>query len=303
MKYSFKHVVEYAALRAVSGLACAVPYRVALGMAWLIAWLAFYVFRFRVADAKHRIREVFAGRFCNREVNRIAWVSLRNTAFGGIEMMRIPRTSDDWCRNAYDRAALERCVRTIGDGAGAVFALPHTGNWEMAGIAAKACGVPVFYITGHQKNPLADAWMNRVRGCTGIETIPRDSSVLKKVIRNLKKGKILAMLTDLRARAPALPVHFLGKEANLVGGTGMFARQADVAVYPVIVRREGWTRHTWEFCEPVRPDPNLAKKEDWLRITRHVIDLFDAAIRAQPEQFFWYNKRWVLDPLDPEPDS
>jgi lauroyl/myristoyl acyltransferase len=24
---------------------------------------------------------------------------------------------------------------------------------------------------------------------------------------------------------------------------------------------------------------------------------FSTAIKANPEQYFWYNKRWVLDPL------
>ena len=29
---------------------------------------------------------------------------------------------------------------------------------------------------------------------------------------------------------------------------------------------------------------------------------FDAAIRATPEQWFWYNRRWVLDPVAESPD-
>jgi lauroyl/myristoyl acyltransferase len=52
----------------------------------------------------------------------------------------------------------------------------------------------------------------------------------------------------------------------------------------------------------VYSDPGLDKAEDCRRITQRVMDIFDAAIRAQPEQYFWYNKRWVLDPLrKPEP--
>ena len=49
-----------------------------------------------------------------------------------------------------------------------------------------------------------------------------------------------------------------------------------------------------------QPDPALPKEQDWLRMTQAVIDLYDAAIRAAPEQYFWYNKRWVLDPLPAE---
>ena len=35
-------------------------------------------------------------------------------------------------------------------------------------------------------------------------------------------------------------------------------------------------------------------------MTVEAVGLFDAAIRKTPEQWFWYNKRWVLDPVDPE---
>jgi len=28
-----------------------------------------------------------------------------------------------------------------------------------------------------------------------------------------------------------------------------------------------------------------------------LVSIFDAEIRANPEQYFWFNKRWVLDPI------
>jgi len=301
MKYRLKYVAEYAALRGVAGAACVLPYRAALSLGWLLAWIAFYVVRFRVQEAQRRIREVFGDRFSHREVRRIAWISLRNTVFSAVEMMRTPRMTPGWCEKMFDREPAEKMKEMLA-GKGAILALPHMGTWEVAGIAAQTFGLPVFFITGHQKNPLADAWMNRMRGVTGIETIRRDASVLKKVIRNLRSGKVLAMLTDLRSKTPGLPVNFLGKQANLAAGTGMFARQAGVPVYPVILRREGWIGHSWVIKDPIFPDPERDKHEDWLRIVQYVADLFDEAVRESPEQFFWYNKRWVLDPL-PNPSA
>jgi lauroyl/myristoyl acyltransferase len=67
-----------------------------------------------------------------------------------------------------------------------------------------------------------------------------------------------------------------------------------------VVLREGWTRHRWRLVDAVYPDPALDKQADWQRMTQAVIDHFDAAIRDHPDQYFWYNKRWVLDPLEPE---
>jgi len=30
-------------------------------------------------------------------------------------------------------------------------------------------------------------------------------------------------------------------------------------------------------------------------MTREIMQVFDRAIRTHPDQYFWYNKRWVLD--------
>ena len=77
----------------------------------------------------------------------------------------------------------------------------------------------------------------------------------------------------------------------------LFARMGDATVMPVFVTRIGWTRHRWKPFPLIAPDPTLDRDADTQRITQIVMDYFDAAIRAEPEQYFWYNKRWVLDPL------
>ena len=77
MKYRAKHVVEYAALRSLTAVVRILPYRLALGLGWALAWIAFHLVRWRVDAAKTRIREVLGDTVSEREVRRIAWVSLR----------------------------------------------------------------------------------------------------------------------------------------------------------------------------------------------------------------------------------
>jgi hypothetical protein len=131
-----------------------------------------------------------------------------------------------------DDGGLSAKLAALPTGQGAIFVVPHTGNWDLAGVAGQQMGLPIFFLVGHQKNPLVDAWLNRMRSIQGSETIARDSGALKKVIRNLRDGKVLAFMTDLRSRTPAMRVRFLGHEANVVAGMGLFARQAGVPVTP-----------------------------------------------------------------------
>lgn len=300
MKYRPKHLAEYAALRAVGFLVSILPYKLALGVGWLLAHIAHDLLKWRVKEARRRIREVFGDRFTELEVRRIAWISLRNTLFNAIEVIRIPSMSRTWVEAVTDcRSALRLYDEHRKEGQGAVFALPHMGNWDMAGVAVGMMDIPIFFITGKQRNPLFDDYVNRMRQSSGVDTIPKDDKMLvRKVLKKLKGDGVLAMTNDLRSRTKAISVEFLGKQANIVGGMAVFARQAKVPIFPVIVTRIGWARHRWQVFEPILPDPSADKESEHTRLTQHVMRVFEQAVREQPEQYFWYNKRWVLDPFE-----
>jgi lauroyl/myristoyl acyltransferase len=300
MKYRPKHIAEYILLKGVAGVVCVLPHRAALCVGWVLAFLAFHVVRFRRTAAERRIRLVVGDAPSRREVRRIAWVSLRNTFFNAMELARTPRMTRGWLERAVDIRGGEVLRARAKEGGGLVLAVPHTGNWDQAGSGMGLLGFPIFMITGVQKNPLADAFMNRMRFATGVEGVPRGSHALRRALHRLKKGMFLAIMPDLRSRTKALDIAFLGGRANLPEGMALFARMGNVPIYPAIVTREGWARHRWVLCDPVRPDPGVERGQDLQRMTQQVMDVFDRAIRERPDQYFWYNKRWVLDPLPPE---
>jgi KDO2-lipid IV(A) lauroyltransferase len=299
MNYRPRHLVEYGLLRSITAILGLLPYRLALILAWSVAGLLYVLGRARVREAERRIREVFGATLNETAVRRIAWCSLRNVCFNVVEIIRLPRLTRAWVDAHIDPGTLLALRAShLKPGQGSIFVIPHMGNWDLAGVGGSLFDIPVFVVAARQRNPLTDAYLNRMRAGQGMEVVMRDDHVVKRVLRALKKGQTLAFLTDLRSRTPGMRVQFLGKEANLVAGLGLFARQAGVPVFPGYVRREGWTRHVWHFEEPIWPDLSLSKEADWQRITQKTMDLFERAIRQYPEQYFWYNKRWVLDPLE-----
>ena len=302
MKYRVRHILEYGLLRAVTSVLGAVPYRLALALAWGVAALLYALGRARVREAERRIREVFGTSLTPAQVRHVAWRSLRNLCFNVVEINRLPRMTRAWVDKHIDRGQLPGLIaRHLQPGEGFILVIPHMGNWDLAGVGASLTGIPVFVVAARQRNPLTDAFLNRMRNAQGMEGVMRDENVVKRVLRGLHHGRVLAFLTDLRSRTPGMKVRFLGKEANVVAGLGLFARQAKVPIFPGYVRRDGWGRHVWHFEEPIRPDLALPKEQDWNRMTQQVMDIFDGAIRQYPDQYFWYNRRWVLDPLEDEP--
>jgi KDO2-lipid IV(A) lauroyltransferase len=293
-----KHIVEYVLLAGAGGLVRMLPLRAALCLGWLVAAGMHYLGGFRRQEALRRLAEVYGDRFDEKERRHIAWISWRNLCFNGVEALRFSKlTLDEVMKQPLAQEAPRLSQALDEEEHGYIFATIHMGNWDMAGVAADLMGIPIFSIARRQKNPLTDEYLNKARNAFNMEIILNDSKILKGVIRRIKQGKVLAILPDVRNRTEAFPIRFLNGEANLGAGVALFARQCNCPIYPAVVRRVGWTRHEAVVFDPIRPDPSLEKTEDWNRIMQQMMDLFNDEIAKTPEQYFWYNKRWVLDPI------
>jgi KDO2-lipid IV(A) lauroyltransferase len=172
------------------------------------------------------------------------------------------------------------------------------GALDLAAALAHFNGLPIFSVAADQRNPLANDYINTLRSSPGIENVARGSGSLKSTVRRLRQGGMLAILPDVRLRTPGLSVPFLGGHANVATGAASLARHADVPIFPVLLTREGWARHTIALEAPILPDAALGKDDDAGRITAAVFAVIDRAIRDNPDQWFWYNKRWILDPVE-----
>ena len=137
MKNRPKHWAEYLLLRSFCGLVAWLPYRLALGLAGGLAGLGFALARSRRQEAVRRIRSVLGEACPPRQARAIAWQSLRNMFFnlaeilyiGGGRPRQLPVSID--MQEALDRV---RAYARENPGRGGIFACPHMGNWELAGI-------------------------------------------------------------------------------------------------------------------------------------------------------------------------
>ena len=301
MSKDFQYRLEYAALVGFTAFQNLLPYRAALTVAWAVAWFLFHVVRFRRRETFRRIREVFGADMLRRKVRRIAWLSLRNMAFNCVEMMRAPHIDKAWIdRYMPDFQTKIQIVNgLLKRNRGLIFAVPHTGNWDLAGWACNRYGIPMFSVAGKQKNPYVNAWISRQRE-NGINMLERGSGTLKQIIRLLRGGNAFAILPDVRMPTPDLSLQFLGGTANLGRGMAMFAISAGVPILPAFFLRTGWDKHEFVHFEPLFPDHSRDREEEARRLTEAVMAIVDKAVRENPEQWFWYNKRWVLTPLPKE---
>jgi KDO2-lipid IV(A) lauroyltransferase len=297
-RYRLDHVAEYLALRGLGAAVSHLPYRAALSLGWICAAATYPIARSRVAEAKRRMREVFGDRLGSRQLGRIAWQSWRNMFFNGVELLRGARVTRAWLDEVFPCAPFVAVLKQhLATGRGAIFALPHMGNWDLAGAVCHHHGIPLFSVAGKQRNPLVNDYIRRLRALPGVPTFERGAGTMRAVLRELRAAKCFAILPDVRVPEPGVPVRFLGGTANVGPGLASFARHAGVPIFPCLLSREGWTRHRIATHPPLFPDPACSKDEDVRRMTCAVLAIMDEAIRGAPGQWFWYNRRWVLEPL------
>ena len=288
---------EYALLRCCCGFVNLIPYRIAMWTAAALARFSFSVLRLKRKRTMGRLRSVFPGR-SDRELRRIARKSFENVLKTGVEMMRAPGMTREWMdAHVVDgRMYKDRLQSYVDEGRGVVVMVPHSGNWYMAAWSMAKYGLPLFAIAAKQRNPKIYAWMKRQYG--DIDVVERGSAkTLVEIKEKLEAGRVFAILPDLRVPQEDVEVDFLGGRANVSHAGAMFAVKCGSPIVVAAMRREKG-RHVFEHLGTLRPDQSAPdKKEEAARLTREAMKMIDETVRRHPEQWYWYNKRWILEPV------
>ena len=295
-KSAFSVNLEYFLLRFFCALVNVIPYALAMALARGFGWIGFHVVRFQRARTLERIRSVFPEK-SPRECRVIAVRSLQNVLQTGVEMMRAPKLDRAWMdRYVKDGSHYKGLLQEfVDEGKGVVIMVPHSGNWYMAAWSMAKYGLPVFAIAARQRNPKLNAWMNRQYG--DIEVLDRDNrSTLIQIHQRLRDGRAFAILPDLRVRTPDVEVDFLGGRANVSHAGAAFAVNSGCPIVLAVMTRENG-RHVFHYLKALRPDPAADKKEETRRLTREALKLLSDEIVKHPGDWYWYNKRWILEPV------
>ncbi len=298
-KITFKHRVEYGLLRSVQFVITLFPIH---WVGHFLSGLLRFVFRCFWPLRKEtisRVREVFGEETSVDRCRMIARQSVWNLMMNFVELFHASKMDMDYLRKhmAGTKETLAVLQSTIDKYGGAVIALPHMGNWDLAGVACSSFGFPLMAVGRPQNNPLVEGWMRRCR--LNFQTVDRrHPSSFVRVAHHLKGGGVFAILPDVRHNKPAVSTTVYGKpDVQLGKGMAKFSRMANVPIVPVVMERVDASHHKIHVYEPVLPDLDADVTEDAKRVTQHVWDIIEKHVREKPEQWFWHNRRWILTPL------
>lgn len=170
----------------------------------------------------------------------------------------------------------------------------HFGNWELIGQYISTHYRPVTGIGRKLNNSaLLTMELDRYRRQFGIEILPRKGAV-RGVAKAIKSGRLPGLLMDQSVKA-GVKVRFFGREVTWIDTAARLAKQFDAALVPAYITTGDFKRYTITFNDPVFPDPDLEREADVARLAQIEASALEAAILKNPEEYFWFHKRFKHD--------
>ena len=173
-------------------------------------------------------------------------------------------------------------------GRGVIVATGHLGNFELGG-RILAQRYPLLDVVKHQRNPLFDRYMDRMRHRHGIRTVSVDDSG-RAVLSHLRQGGLVTLLVDQDAGKTGLKTPFLGRPASTWPGAARIALRTGCPVFPMAIRREPDGTHLLRLGAVL--DPADFSRDDVRGFTARISGAVERFIIDQPAQWFWVHRRW-----------
>jgi phosphatidylinositol dimannoside acyltransferase len=188
------------------------------------------------------------------------------------------------------------------NGRGVIYALPHMGDFEQAGLWINLAGAGSFTTVVERLKPesVYERWL-KFRSALGMEVLPTTGGPhpFGVMAQRLRAGKLVCIVADRDLSDTGIEVEFFGEKALLPAGPAALAVQTGAALMPVscyFVGETEWGAYVHDEI-PVPPDGD--RKQKVAVMTQQLATAFEQGIREHLEDWHMLQKLFVAD-LDPE---
>ena len=198
--------------------------------------------------------------------------------------------------DSVERVNFDPVHEAIAAGRGIVFAVPHIGNWEIAGLVARDLGLDLMAVAEHLPNQKITDWFFDVRARFGIDIVlTTDPARRSKMIRRLKEGGALALLADRDITGNGIAVDFFGEETTAPAGPTALAELTDSVLIPVGVFFRDGPGYQIEVGDAIELPEAETRAERVKLGAQSVAEAMEALIRKHPSQWHLFQPNWPSD--------
>jgi phosphatidylinositol dimannoside acyltransferase len=237
------------------------------------------------------------------EVRRLSRAAMRSYLRYWLEVFRLPvipaerimthtRMYGDQEQVAFGHLAAGR---------GVIFALPHMGNYELAGAWIVRRGAGSFTTVAERldSDRVYDRFV-KLREALGMEVLPHTGGTgpYGQLARRLRQGHLVCLVCDRDLTAHGVEVRFFGESARMAAGPAALALQTGAALMPVILwfEGDGWAAQI--YAETAVPADG-SRQDKVRQMSQRMAEVFEQGIREHPESWHMLQKVFTAD-LDPE---
>ncbi|MFC9517436.1 phosphatidylinositol mannoside acyltransferase [Nocardiaceae bacterium NPDC056970] len=219
--------------------------------------------------------------------------SLRSYARYWREAFRLPSMDLAATAAAIDSSVegQEYLERAMAEGKGAVLALPHSGNWDMAGVWCTQNWGGLSTVAERLKPESLYQRFVDYREGLGFEIFPLsggETPPFGELATRLRDNKIVCLLGERDLAARGVPVTFFGEPTRMPAGPAKLAIETGAALLPV----HCWfTDGGWGFS--IDPPIDVSVGVDGA--TQALADRFAANIAAHPADWHMLQPLWLDD--------
>jgi phosphatidylinositol dimannoside acyltransferase len=217
-----------------------------------------------------------------------------------MEVFRLPAIGTD--RILRDMKVNEHADVALADaaaGQGVIFALPHMGNWEVAGAFVVGRGIKFATVAERLKPDSVFEMFKAFRESLGMEVIPLDkgASAFGVLAQRLRAGHMVCLLCDRDLTESGVEVDFFGEKARMAAGAAALAVQTGASLRAVSLwfTDDGWGANVSEDI-PVPPEGDRRAKA--AAMTQELARAFEKGITEHPQDWHMLQRVFLSD-LDP----
>ncbi len=197
---------------------------------------------------------------------------------------------------------LELLQASLKRGNGVFFLIAHYGNWEVPGIHNGFLGIcPLHFIVRRLDNPYLEERVRRFRSVSGNGIFYRDESPFK-IVRALKNNACVAVMMDQNTARDGLFVNFFGKKAATPRSLAVLSLKLDTPILPMFSHPTEKGTYCVELGPLIEAETTGDKEKDVLSWTQACESFLESVIRARPEPWMWFHRRWKTRPAEERND-
>lgn len=217
-----------------------------------------------------------------------------------MESFRLPAWSKERIKGGFAPADVHHLEEGLKSGRGVILALPHMGNYDLAGAwVTTKLGVPFTTVAERLKpETLYDRFVAYREGL-GMEVLPHTGGAAFGILaRRLRAGGLVCLVADRDLSASGIEVKFFGEAAKMPAGPAMLAVQTGAMLLPVTLWYDGSPVMRGRVHPEIEVPQTGTRAEKAATMTQEMADAFASGIADHPEDWHMLQRLWLGD-LEP----